>query len=215
LTCSSCAHSMSSAAVNPPSARCLRGKRPRRSRTAWSLCRSKPRSEPVAKGATSITICSPATLTTWTLKAGRKPPSAIFITRASGSVVEARFLRFLTVLALALLALFLHLAQGRQGRRNALGTFARRAFFGRADPPVAGIRIVVDFALEPFHGLARHNQVLLQRRTPPERSCPRARPHSHPVLRQRACIDQVGRAQRRQVLRQQPIEQIAMADPSP
>src|SRR5437016_3030948 len=41
-----------------------------------------PRSEPLAQGLTSITICSPAALTTCTFQAGRKPPSAIFITRA-------------------------------------------------------------------------------------------------------------------------------------
>jgi hypothetical protein len=36
------------------------------------------------------TNCSPATLATCTLYPGRKPPSAIFITRACASVLEAR-----------------------------------------------------------------------------------------------------------------------------
>ncbi|MPD03748.1 hypothetical protein E2C01_099399 [Portunus trituberculatus] len=50
----------------------------------------RPRSEPILVTSSPATICSPAALATCTLYPGRKPPSAIFMTRASGSVVEAR-----------------------------------------------------------------------------------------------------------------------------
>jgi hypothetical protein len=90
---------------------------------------------------------------------------------------------------------------------------ARRPLLGGLDALVAGIRSRVDLTLEFLHHRLRRHQMPIQRRLAPERGCPRTGPYPHPVLRQRAEIDEFGLGQRRQVLGEQPVEQIGTADP--
>lgn len=89
-------------------------------------------------------------LLNWMLQAGQKPPSAIFMTVASGSVLEARVLSFSS-------GFFLASSPGSRAR-----------FCSRRFPPLAGSAfagggatlrgaggIVVEFLLEPGHLVAR------------------------------------------------------------
>jgi hypothetical protein len=50
-------------------------------------------------------------------------------------------------------------------------------------------------------------------RLAPERGGPRAGPDPHPILRQRLQIDEAGLRQRRQMLAEQPVQQIGATDP--
>src|SRR3954470_22468047 len=79
----------------------------------WSEPRLVTQTPTMARAA-SVVVAS------WTLKAGRKPPSGIFMTRASGSVVDTR--------GVASLAPLFFLSQRRRGARRV------RPRAARADP---------------------------------------------------------------------------------
>jgi hypothetical protein len=181
------------------------------------LGRIRPRSEPTLQGVTATTIGVPATLTTWAFHAGRKPPSAIFMIRTSGSLVEARGSFCFSACLRFVLSRRSRCASTSRSLVSAASTRSRRSRAARwragADALVAGRRIVVDLALELLDHGARLRQMLLQPGTAAVRGCPGAGANPHPVLRQLAEIDQAAGRQRRDILGQQPIEKLAVADP--
>ena len=93
----------------------------------------------------------------WTLYAGRKPPSAIFITVASGSVLRGPRLVLLVGLLLGL-----HLRQPRQGLPQPLVALAGGTLAGRGLAPRRGGGVVVEFLLEPLDLFLGFVQVFLQ-----------------------------------------------------
>ena len=128
---------------------------------------------------------------------------------------RARLLRLLAVAALffALLALLLDLGERRLRRLHARAALARGSLLGRLDALVAGVRVRIDLALEVLHHRLGHGQMPIECRLAPERGGSRAGPDPHAVLRQRLQIDQPGLRQRRQMLAEQPVEQIGATDP--
>ena len=121
----------------------------------------------------------------WKLYAGRKPPSAIFITVASGSVVEPRALSSSPAFFLA----------SSSGNRSSAAGSARpapgRTPSGRRLAPVGGGRVVFHLLLEPLDLLLGLVQALLQGRPAAERRGPGGGADPHPVLGDPVQIDQV------------------------
>ena len=128
---------------------------------------------------------------------------------------RTRLLRLLAVAALffALLALLLDLGQRRLRRFDARTAFPRGTLLGGPGALIADIRARVDLTLEVFHHRLSLCQMLVQCRLAPERGGSRAGPDPHPVLRQRLQIDEASLRQRRQMLAEQPVQQIGATDP--
>src|ERR687893_756137 len=82
--------SMSASLAKPPSTRCSPGRCPWTSASRSLIGRSWPLSEPLLSSVTAAIMPLRGSLAKPRLKAGRKPPSGILITRASASVVETR-----------------------------------------------------------------------------------------------------------------------------
>src|SRR5262245_15359283 len=99
------------------------------------------------------------------LEAGRKPPSAIFITVASGSVPEAR--------ALSLSPAFF-LASTSGNRSRACRSRSARARAGGGVTPGRGGRVVVQFLLQPGHLVLRFAETFRQGGPAVEGGGPRA-----------------------------------------
>src|SRR5258708_10580707 len=127
----------------------------------------------------------------------------------------ARLLRLLAVAALffALLALLLDLGKRRLRRLHVRPALTRGPLFGRLDALIAATRARVDLALEVSHRRLSQGQMPLECRLAPERGGSRAGPDPHPILRQRLQIDEARLRQRRQVLAEQPVQQIGATDP--
>jgi hypothetical protein len=134
------------------------------------------------------------------LNAGLKPPSPIFITRASASVL-------VTVAPLGRL----YLRQLLQRRADALFTVFGRPLLGSLRPAAARPRIVLGALLDFAHQLPGLGQVLLQAGLPAERRRTGVGPHPHAVLRHALQADRCGRRQRRHVGRQHFVHQCLVA----
>src|SRR6185437_4719024 len=126
----------------------------------------------------------------------------------------ARLLRLLAIAALffALLALLLDLGQRRLRRFHARAALPRGSLLGRPGALIAGVRACIDLALEIFHRCLSLGQMPVECRLAPERGGSSAGPDPHPILRQRLQIDETSLRQRRQMLAEQPVQQIGATD---
>ena len=185
---------MSSAAANPPSTRWLAGSCPVQLRIFSSIGCMRPRSEPTVEGSTVTTICSDSDTDDLHVKGWAETAIRHFhdphLWIGCGGARLFLLLSLLAVRFHASFSLRFHFAQRLERGLDPLLTLSRCPFARRADAPVAGIRIVVNLALELLHHLASANQVFLQPSTTAVRSCSRTGANSHAVLRQLAQIDQ-------------------------
>ena len=87
----------------------------------------------------------------WKLQAGRKPPSGIFVTRASGSMVETR--SFLQECAAIQAALTTPWSTGQYEGQICRLKLIKRVGYGRAKPDLLRQRVLHRLAVsEPSHG---------------------------------------------------------------
>ncbi|KKZ85463.1 hypothetical protein RPHASCH2410_PA01690 (plasmid) [Rhizobium phaseoli Ch24-10] len=107
----------------------------------------------------------------------------------------------------------LDLVKSDLGCSDPLTTLARRSFPGRFDTPIAGIRTRINLVLELIHNRLGNRKMPIKLRLAAERGGPRARPDPHAILRQTVESDEAGIGKRRQMLGQQPVEQIGATNP--